>query len=176
MLALTPGDPEFQPGFEGASTKVDACASFYGVYDLTGDRGTSRYDRGLMMLLERSVFKRRAAVDHAAFEGASPLYRVSRNAPPFMVLHGSNDTLVPVSEARRFVEALRARSEAPVLFVELPYAQHAFDILPSVRSAHVVAAVVRFLEGVRARTPGPAIRSQAQPAPDPAGPGQSPAI
>ena len=50
--------------------------------------------------------------------------------------------------------ALRAVSKSPVLYAELPYTQHAFDVLPSVRSAHAVAAVVRFLEGVRsARRP-----------------------
>jgi hypothetical protein len=40
-------------------------------------------------------------------------------------------------------------SRSPVLHAELPFTQHAFDVLPSVRSAHAVAAVVRFLEGVR---------------------------
>src|ERR671918_2949766 len=34
VLALTPNDPEYQPGFEGADTSVTACVPFYGVYDL----------------------------------------------------------------------------------------------------------------------------------------------
>ncbi len=123
---------------------------------MTSGRGTSHYDKGLMTLLERRVFKRRFDDDPQVFEDASPLRRVHRDAPPFFVVHGTHDTLVPVAEARRFVDALRAVSEAPVLYAELPYTQHAFDVLPSVRSAHAVAAVVRFLEGVRrqARTPG----------------------
>jgi len=58
---------------------------------------------------------------------------------------------VPVADARAFVSALRAVSKAPVLYAELPYTQHAFDVLPSVRTAHAVAAVVRFLEGARFR-------------------------
>jgi acetyl esterase/lipase len=149
MVALTPGDPAFQPGFEDAPTSVDACVPFYGVYDMTSGRGTSHYDKGLMTLLERRVFKRRYDDDPQVFEDASPLKRVNAGAPPFLVVHGTNDTLVPVAEARRFVEALRAVSEAPVLYAELPYTQHAFDVLPSIRSAHAVAAVVRFLEGVR---------------------------
>jgi acetyl esterase/lipase len=149
MVALTPGDPTFQPGFEDASTAVDACIPFYGVYDMTSGRGTSHYDKGLMHLLERRVFKRRFDDDPHVFEDASPLRRVNSSAPPFFVVHGTHDTLVPVVEARRFVEALRAVSAAPVLYAELPYTQHAFDVLPSVRSAHAIAAVVRFLEGVR---------------------------
>ena len=41
LLALTPGDPAFQPGFEEADTSVDACVPFYGVYDMTAGRGTA---------------------------------------------------------------------------------------------------------------------------------------
>jgi acetyl esterase/lipase len=151
MLALTPGDPAFQPGFEDAPTSVDAAIPFYGVYDMTAGRGTTSYDKGLMTLLERRVFKRRYDDDPRVFEDASPLNRVNAQAPPFFVVHGTHDTLVPVAEARRFVEALRAVSEAPVLYAELPYTQHAFDVLPSIRSAHAVAASVRFLEGIRHR-------------------------
>jgi acetyl esterase/lipase len=165
MVALTPGDPAFQPGFEDVPTGVDACVPFYGVYDMTAGRGTSAYDKGLMILLERRVFKRRYDDDPQVFRDASPLCRVNPDAPPFFVVHGTHDTLVPVAEARRFVEALRGVSEAPVLYAELPYTQHAFDVLPSVRSAHAVAAVVRFLEGVRYRSrPGPEGASPARPA------------
>lgn len=151
LLALTPGDPDFQPGFEHDDASVAACVPFYGVYDMTAGRGTSRYDAGLLSLLERRVFKRRLAEDPGLFEAASPLYRVNPDAPPFFVVHGTNDTLVPVAEARAFVAGLRAVSKAPALYAELPYTQHAFDVLPSVRSAHAIAAVVRFLEGVRFR-------------------------
>jgi acetyl esterase/lipase len=151
LVALTPGDSAFQPGFEEADTSVDACVPFYGVYDMTAGRGTPRYDEGLLRLLERRVFKRRLVDDRAVFEEASPLCRVNAQAPPFFVVHGTNDTLVPVAEARAFVAALREVSKSVVLYAELPYTQHAFDVLPSVRSAHAVAAVVRFLEGVRFR-------------------------
>jgi acetyl esterase/lipase len=154
LLALTPGDGDFQPGFEGADASVDACVPFYGVYDMTAGRGTSRYDAGMLSLLERRVFKRRLAGDPSVFEAASPLYRVNPDAPPFFVVHGTNDTLVPVADARAFVAALRAVSKSLVLYAELPFTQHAFDVLPSVRSAHAVAAVVRFLEGVRFRRSG----------------------
>jgi acetyl esterase/lipase len=151
LLALTPGDRNFQPGFEAIDASVDACVPFYGVYDMTAGRGTSGYDAGLLSLLERRVFKRKIADDPTAFEAASPLHRVNADAPPFFIVHGTNDTLVPVAEARGFVSALRAVSKSLVLYAELPYTQHAFDVLPSVRSAHAVAAVVRFLEGARAR-------------------------
>ena len=149
LLALTPGDPAFQPGFEDADTHVDACVPLYGVYDMTLDNLESGYDEGFMHLLERYVFKRAYRDDPQPFRDASPLYRVREDAPPFFVLHGRNDTVAHVRDARRFVAALRQVSRSPVLYAELPVTQHAFDVLPSLRSAHAVAAIVRFLESVR---------------------------
>lgn len=155
LVALTSGDPSFQPGFEDRDTSVDACVPVYGVYDMTCEsapddlRHVTVYNRGLLRLLERRVFKCRYEEDPARFELASPLYRVHSGAPPFFVLHGVNDTLVPVDEARRFVAALRETSRAPVAYAELPRAQHAFDVLVSARPAHAVAGIVRFLEGIR---------------------------
>ena len=67
------------------------------------------------------------------------------------VMHGVNDTLVPVAVARHFVAELRRVSEAPVAYVELPRAQHAFDVLASIRCRHTTMGAVRFLEGMRAR-------------------------
>ena len=108
--ALTAGDPAFQPGFEDADTSVDACVPFYGVYDMTAGRGTSRYDKGLMTLLERRVFKRRYEDDPGRLRAGVAAPPGQRRGPAFFVVHGTNDTLVPVAEARRFVEALRAVS------------------------------------------------------------------
>jgi acetyl esterase/lipase len=155
LVALTSGDPTFQPGFEDADTSIDVCVPVYGVYDMTCQsapdslRHVAVYNKGLLRLLERRVFKCRFEEDPARFENASPLYRVHPDAPPFFVLHGMNDTLVPVDEARRFVEALRATSKAPVAYAELPRTQHAFDVLVSVRPAHAIGGIIRFLEWVR---------------------------
>ena len=34
MLALTPNEAKYQPGFEDADTSVQACVPHYGVYDI----------------------------------------------------------------------------------------------------------------------------------------------
>jgi len=154
LLALSAGDPTFQPGFEQADTAVDACVPLYGVMDLTGtDEETARYGSGLMDLLEKRVMKTRSAEHPEVFRSASPRYRVRADAPPFFVLQGRNDTLVPVEEARAFVQALRAVAQAPVAYAELPLAQHAFDVLASLRCQATTAAVVAFLDAARAASP-----------------------
>jgi acetyl esterase/lipase len=154
LLALSPDDPGWQPGFEAADTSVDACVPMYGVYDLTGAGIDAHYVRSIDDLMATRVMKRSRAEAPETYRAASPICRVRAEAPPFLVIHGRNDTLVPVDEARRFVTELGRVSRAPVRYAELPGAQHAFDVLPSVRGAHAVAAVVSFLESVR-RARGP---------------------
>ena len=148
LAALTPNDPQFQPGFEHVDTAVQGCVPYYGVYDLAGETGTKAAKLRTKHLLERIVFK---TSDRAVHAQGSPITQVQAGAPPFLVVHGRNDTLVPVAEARLFVERLRAVSDEPVLYLELPGTQHAFDVFPSIRSSHVVRAVGRFVELVRRR-------------------------
>jgi len=50
------------------------------------------------------------------------------------------------------VTALCAVSTAPVAYAELPLAQHAFDILASLRCQATTGGVAAFLDAARART------------------------
>jgi acetyl esterase/lipase len=152
LAALTPDLAAFQPGFEDADTSVAAAVPFYGVYDFTNRDGSA--GRALVPFLERRVMHSRLADNLAAWEEASPMSHVRPDAPPFFVLHGTNDVLVPVEQARSFVRSLRAVSHNPVVYAELPRAQHAFDVLPSVRVHHTVRAVERFLAVVRSERGG----------------------
>jgi acetyl esterase/lipase len=145
LAALTPNDPEYQPGFEDVDTTVQAAVPFYGVYDFaaaTGSRKARQMRDGF--LGPRVLFKDpRKEIEH--FERASPLLRVNADAPPMFVIHGTHDSLVEVAQAREFVARLREVSKREVAYAELPGTQHAFDVFPSIRSAHVVRGVDRFL-------------------------------
>jgi acetyl esterase/lipase len=145
MLALSAEDASLQPGFESVDTSVQACVPHYGVYDFTAEDGTRASRLRTETLLKRYVMAPDAKYP-GDYRAASPLARVSEKAPPFFVLHGANDTLVPVADARAFVAALRSVSPNPVAYAEISGAQHAFDIFPSVRSGHVVRGVERFLD------------------------------
>jgi acetyl esterase/lipase len=145
LAALTPGDPAYQPGFEDADTSVQAAVPFYGVYDLAGSIGTPRSVQMRDRFLARRLLFADPAKDLHRFEQASPLERVHAGAPPMLVIHGARDSLVEVEQARHFVRALRAVSQQPVAYAELPGTQHAFDIFPSIRSAAVTRGVERFL-------------------------------
>ena len=146
MVALTPNDPAYQPGFEGIDTTVQGCLSYYGVYDLTEESVGRKEAKRRRWLLERMLIKRPYAGNEDAYRNASPRFHTTAQAPPFFVIHGRNDTLVPVREARSFVERLRSVSRSPVAYAELPGAQHAFEVFPSIRTAHVVNGAERFAD------------------------------
>ena len=145
MVALTADDESLQPGFEDADTSVQACVPHYGVYDFTDESG-AKFTKQRLDALLRPIVMGRSAKYPDDYRAASPLSRIGSDVPPFFVIHGRNDTLVPVPEARAFVDKLRAASSNPVAYAEIGGAQHAFDIFPSIRSAHVVRGVQRFLD------------------------------
>lgn len=144
LLALSPNDPAFQPGFEDLDTTVQGAVTFYGVYDLTDSNRRQRHD-AQRQLFENSLMKRPRDTHLAEYEEASPLFRAGPDAPPFFIIHGDMDSLVPVEEARDFAAKLNATSKQPVVYAEIEGAQHAFDMFPSLRSEHTKNSVERFL-------------------------------
>jgi acetyl esterase/lipase len=158
MMGLTANDPRWQPGFEDVDTSVKAMIPFYGVFDWTNSTGLR--DQGFVEFLERYVVKEPFETHRDIYELASPMSHVKADAPPALVVHGDLDTLAPVEVAREFVRRLRATSTAPVAYVELAGAHHAFDIFNSIRTLQSVAGVEQFLNWLVATYP-PAARSRA---------------
>lgn len=142
LAALTPNRPEYQPGFEGVDTSLAACVSLYGIYDFL-NRNRTRHD---WPLIPSVVMKADPVVEPERFREASPIDQVSPSAPPFLVVHGSHDSLVPPGEAKAFVAALEAVATNEVRYLEVEGAQHAFDAVSSPRSRRVAAIAAAFLD------------------------------
>jgi acetyl esterase/lipase len=148
LAALTPGEVAWQPGFEAADTSVDACIPIYAPFDLT-DRAGIRGRGALRRFLEPMVMTTALAADTAGWRAASPVWRVAPGMPPCFVVQGCNDTLVLREESQHFVDELALCTHAPLVYAEVPGAQHAFEVFNSVRSRAFVDAVARFLDAVR---------------------------
>jgi acetyl esterase/lipase len=146
LAALTPGVEEYQPGFEDADTSVSACVPFYGVYDLGGVTGDKAAVAMRDKFLGPRVFRKDARTHLRDFELASPITHVVPDASDFFVIHGANDGLVSVRQARAFVAKLREVSTGVVTYLELPGTQHAFEVFSSIRSQQIIRAVERWLE------------------------------
>jgi acetyl esterase/lipase len=130
---------------------VVAAVPMYGRYDWFSTKARGR--REFVGLLEKFVVKKKLSANRDVFLDASPIRRVRADAPPFFILHGEDDSLIPVVEAREFVDELRAVSKSPVAYAELPNAQHAFEMFDSPRAHKVAEAVARFLSWVYVTNP-----------------------
>jgi acetyl esterase/lipase len=161
VAALTADDPRLQPGFEDADTSIQAAVPYYGVYDFLNREG--HREEEFVGWASQWILKADPDEDHEAWRLASPIELVHEDAPPFLVVHGAMDTLTSPREAEQFAGRLRDVSRQPVAFAELPGAQHAFDVFPSLRTARVVHGVVRFLEHTRARASAVARASASSP-------------
>lgn len=59
---------------------------------------------------------------------ASPIHKVRKDAPPFLIIHGINDTVVPFSQSQRFYDAL-VKAGAPARLLPVQNAGH--TLLPA---------------------------------------------
>jgi acetyl esterase/lipase len=128
--ALTPNDPGFQPGFELADTGVAAAIGLYGYY--------GPVDSGRQPL------------------PSAPAAYVGPDAPPLLIAHGEQDTFVSPEHARAFVDEARRSSPSPVVHVELPGAQHSFDLFHSIRFETLIDGIEAFAAWVRSH-PSPVV-------------------
>jgi acetyl esterase/lipase len=110
LLGLTAGDAELEGevGVTGPSSAVDAVIAWYAPSDVAAvapDKGADPADptsREAQLLGAAPT----AAPERA--RQASPLSHVTPAAPPFLLLHGDNDRLVPGVQSERLHQALVA--------------------------------------------------------------------
>jgi acetyl esterase/lipase len=82
------------------------------------------------------------------YDLASPIRHVSASCPPTLMFQGTHDAVVPLDAARKLAHALDAAG-VPVVYVEFPWTEHAFDLMypplanPAARAA--LYDVERFL-------------------------------
>lgn len=155
MVALSPEDKSFQPGFEAADTRVRGAVLLYGFYDFVSrlesqDMATASAlahnpTLALKWYFESVVFSARFHERPDLFRSAAPFAHVSADAPPMLFIHGMNDSLVPISDSRRLhAELVQAGAESHLC--EVPLAQHAFEIVPSPLHQRTMRIILRFLD------------------------------
>lgn len=164
LMGLTENRPELQPDSPETDTSIQACIPFYGVYDflVRHDQHPNKdlyQNFGLNRVLHESPEE-----NPELWDLASPVTQIHKDAPPFMIWHGSHDSLAVVGEGRVFSQKLREVSNQPVVYVEMPGAEHAWEMIHSLRTEHTIDGVHRFLEWTRAQqasasedTPEPAL-------------------
>jgi len=171
MLAVTANERAFQPDCEGVDTSMAACVDLYGLNDLADSQGHyARRDHGATRrFLAVKVFQRPWEGNEALYQQYTPSAWLARRPaealPPFLLVHGGIDNLVPVEDSQAFFAALQQRraqaaakaaangapggdgggGAAPDVLIVLPTAHHSFNWVPSPRTLAVDEAAAAFL-------------------------------
>jgi acetyl esterase/lipase len=123
LAGFTPNDPAFQPGFERADTSVAAVVGLYGYYGAIASRDSLP---------------------------SSPFDYAERGSAPLLIVHGDQDTLTSANTARALAERAGGGSDNPVVYAELPGAQHSFDLVSSIRVEAVIDGIEAFVASIAA--------------------------
>lgn len=146
LLALTPGEPRWQPGFESADTFVRGALLFAPVADLVGpfERGEQP---GLRRLLERLAVGRPYRSNRQLYRALDPMRCELRDVPPVLLVQGMADALVPRESSQRLARRLR-EAGGDVQLLELPGMPHAFEVVPSPVQERVLQHALAFLDEI----------------------------
>jgi dipeptidyl aminopeptidase/acylaminoacyl peptidase len=83
------------------------------------------------------------ASDQTILESMSPIHHVGKMATPLIIVHGTNNPYIPLSESEQIVEKLK-RSAIPYEY--LPVEDEGVDIVRRVNRRKAYGAVAQFLE------------------------------
>lgn len=135
MLALTAGNPDFEDlsrGYETQDAEVACCVAWYPATDLaetmrtvqdgeyTGFGAQFAWDN-----ISRYVGKTITDVKDSALVNASPVHYISEDMPPILLQHGNADTIAPMDQSQRFLDAaVREVGEDHVSMDVLKGAEH----------------------------------------------------
>ena len=121
MLALTRPDDSLDPQepYGEFSARVTCAVDFYGAVDL-------------MNYHEMKMFAKTRAEAPELYRKASPVTYAHQNAAPLLMVHGTADETVPLSQSETLAAALtKARAEHELVVIS--GAPHTFDLQPKQR-------------------------------------------
>ena len=140
MIGMT-GDHEELEGTVGGnlehSSRVDAIVDYFGPSDFlfrskTNPAKTENKNGSVWLLLGGPVSKKTELA-----KLASPVYHVSKDDPPMLILHGENDKTVYLNQAERINEAYE-QAGLDVTFEVLPGAGHGGKVFFEGKSRRMV--------------------------------------
>ncbi len=134
MMGVTSGDPQFDEGDNlNYSSAVQAVCPWYPPTDFTAPEFLATDAFSLLVMLIGG--DPRTHIEEA--KAASPAYQVKPDNPPFLIIHGTGDTLVPFSQSEILYEKL-VSAGVPADLLAIEGAGHGDDRLfcsPEVKDA-----------------------------------------
>ncbi|HWZ00444.1 MAG TPA: alpha/beta hydrolase [Edaphobacter sp.] len=124
--------------WQNVSSKVQAASAYYGASDFTVGAMQFQHHTGQVIV---KLFRGTEKEKPELYRKASPIFYLSKQAPPLLLVHGEEDDLVPFDQSARMADAYR-RLGLPVEFIAVENAGHDFEhvgeapISPSVETVH----------------------------------------
>jgi acetyl esterase/lipase len=125
LLGATGGTREFdQDGNLGISSHVQCVCDLFGPTDLTqitnypSDINHAAPDSPEAKLLGGPIAQNTDKAQHA-----NPIHYITKDAPPFLILHGDKDPYVPLEQSQLLADALK-KAGVPVIFRVVPGGGH----------------------------------------------------
>ena len=132
----------------GADASVEGVVAFYTPSDLaTLARTSALIPDGVRDAVKGTLFDDLLMAGLTEF---SPINAVSASAPPFLLIHGTDDNVVPFAQSERFCEKLRAAGVACEL-IPVKGGGHGIRAWESMKLTDYKSAMVRWLEKTLAR-------------------------
>jgi acetyl esterase/lipase len=122
LLGTADADAPFSQtsgGWDGVSSRVQAVVDLFGPSDLGGmlqDEASRQTSRQVFGTVDPNS---------TLLAQASPVSYISPDDPPFLILHGEKDTLVPISQSQELCDKLQAAG-VPATLVRVKNAGHGF--------------------------------------------------
>lgn len=140
------GQLALMAAYDAPDLPVKAVVSFYGPTDLAdGYRNPPSPDPLNIRSILRSYLGNTPDLVPDKYRDASPIVKASATSPPTLLLYGARDHIVLPRYGAMLHERLRQAGVKSV-FLEIPWAEHAFDAVPNGPSAQIALYYVeRFL-------------------------------
>lgn len=119
MLAVTGDDSNLDPKepYPGISSRIQAVVPMYGVHEL------------IALAQSRDLLSSFSEEEKQLSRQASAVTHITKDDPPFLVLHGTKDSLVPVEQSELLADALK-KGNIPVELHVIKGAPHSFHLQP----------------------------------------------
>ncbi len=128
--------------FAEGDLPVQAVVAIYSPYDLVeGYRDLPSPDPIDVRTVLRGFLGGTPDEQLARYQEASPSSHVRRGLPPTLLIFGGKDHIIKPAFNRRAASDLRAVN-VPVVSVEIPWAEHGFDMAPSGLGAQLAFSVI----------------------------------
>lgn len=109
-------------GWKEYSSEIQAVCPWYAPYDMLED---ARQSEGDPNSLSQRLFGGSILEKEDLIRKASPIFYAGKKLPPFLVMHGDSDRLVPLSQTENFYAAAR-KAGNPIEKIVVPGQGHGF--------------------------------------------------